>query len=138
MLKFVSKLVKSVMIAGILVATPAVVGVTAGPTAVYAADNGVPGATDKNCLNADGSIKIDCATDKGQDITKKINSFAAVLAGIVVAIAALMIIYAGFKYATSQGDPKTTEQAKMQIIGAGIGIVITMIAYLIVKIFTSL
>lgn len=145
MLKFMSNLIKSTLIAGIVLATPAALTVATGvptssSTAVYAAPTPTPAAV-KDCSQVDTNAALspsDPCFSKGDAVSGKIRSFTQVLAGIVVAMAALMIVYAGFKYATSQGDPKTTEQAKMQIIGAGIGIVLAMIAYLIVNIFTSL
>jgi uncharacterized membrane protein YidH (DUF202 family) len=70
-------------------------------------------------------------------INDAIYKFSATIAFIVLGIGVLMIVYAGFKYATSQGDPKTTEQAKMQIIAAGVGIGIAMFAFVILQIFKS-
>jgi heme/copper-type cytochrome/quinol oxidase subunit 2 len=76
--------------------------------------------------------------DGVKDINDRIFGFAKVVAGIVLGFAVLMIVYAGFKYTTSQGDPKVTEQAKMQIVSAGIGIGIAMLAFIIVKVFENL
>ncbi|PGK51549.1 hypothetical protein CN918_27545 [Priestia megaterium] len=81
---------------------------------------GVPGA---NCKSA------------GKDVNAKILSFGGALSGVVVGIALLMIIYGGFKYVTSQGDPKATESAKSQIMFAGIGMLIVMTAFVIMKLF---
>lgn len=76
--------------------------------------------------------------DGVKDLNDRIFGFAKVVAGIVLGFAVLMIVYAGFKYTTSQGDPKVTEQAKMQIVSAGIGIGIAMLAFIIVKVFENL
>jgi len=43
-------------------------------------------------------------------------------------IALFMVIYGGFKYITSQGNPDATKGARETIINAFIGIVITIIA----------
>lgn len=90
----------------------------------------------------DGSKVIDIGTVEEcsgvKDINDRIYGVAMVLAGIVLGFAVLMIVYAGFKYATSQGDPKVTEQAKMQIISAAIGIGIAMLAFVIVNVFKNI
>jgi len=80
----------------------------------------------------------DLKCDDINTLNDRIYGMAKVIAGIVLGFAVLMIVYAGFKYTTSQGDPKVTEQAKMQIISAGIGIGIAMLAFVIVKIFEGL
>lgn len=107
-------------------------GAVAAPA--FAADT-----VSKECAKLqDGSINPNCTTDEVKTINDKIYKFASIISGIVLGIGVLMIVYAGFKYATSQGDPKTTEQAKMQIIAAGIGIGISMLAFVILNIFKSL
>lgn len=63
--------------------------------------------------------------------------FAKVISSLIFGVAVIMIGWAGFKYATSQGDTKVTEQAKMQIITAGIGIGVALFAIIIVKLFAS-
>jgi heme/copper-type cytochrome/quinol oxidase subunit 2 len=109
-----------------------------------------------NYISGDGAVFAagDCGATKSEkavlspeklkacegvdDINQRIFGFAKVVAGIVLGFAVLMIVYAGFKYTTSQGDPKVTEQAKMQIVSAGIGIGIAMLAFIIVKVFENL
>jgi heme/copper-type cytochrome/quinol oxidase subunit 2 len=71
-------------------------------------------------------------------ITGKMFLFAQIVAGIVLGVAVIMIAYAGFKYVTSQGDPKATEQAKMQVVAAGIGIGIAMLSFIILNLFKGL
>jgi hypothetical protein len=108
---------------------------SAGVTQAFAASPS-PSA----CVPAAGqAIDIKCA-DSGDvgTINQSIYKFASIIAGIVLGLGVLMIVYAGFKYATSQGDPKTTEQAKMQIIAAGVGIGIAMFAFVILNIFKGL
>jgi hypothetical protein len=51
--------------------------------------------------------------------------------GVLVAIG--IIIYAGFQYVTSQGEPDKTTQARKTIINAVIGLVITIFAAAIVN-----
>lgn len=64
--------------------------------------------------------------------------FATYISGIIFGVSVLMIVWAGFKYATSQGETKVTEQAKMQIITAGIGIGVALFAMIIVKVFAEI
>lgn len=94
----------------------------------------------ETCAGSEGDVLNpgDCNTGDVKTINDRIYSFAATIAGLVLGVAVVMIVYAGFKYATSQGDPKVTEQAKMQIISAGIGIFIAMLAFVILKIFSSI
>ncbi len=51
---------------------------------------------------------------------------------IGVVLAAIMIVYAGIMYATSQGDPAKTTLAKEYLFGAIIGLVILLTAGYIV------
>jgi len=60
-----------------------------------------------------------------------VNQYVQIASGILLGISVLVIIYAGFKYATSQGDPRGTEQAKLQILIGGLGIFISMIGTII-------
>lgn len=85
----------------------------------------------------DGMDSINCKNGNVDTINKKIYKFVQIISGLVLGVAVLMIVYAGFKYATSQGDPKQTESAKMQIISAGIGIGISMLAFVLLNIFKT-
>lgn len=87
-------------------------------------------------VDASGTPSPDC-NQAGKDVNAKIYKFGATISGVVVGIALLMIIYGGFKYVTSQGDPKATESAKSQIMFAGIGMLIVMTAFVIMKLFVG-
>lgn len=50
-----------------------------------------------------------------------------------VALAGLVMIYAGFIYMTSQGNPDSTKQAKDLIIGALVGLGLIILAGVILK-----
>ncbi|PFJ30978.1 MULTISPECIES: pilin [Bacillus cereus group] len=71
-------------------------------------------------------------------LVNKMYTFGQTLAGLIFGVSVIVIVWAGFKYATSQGDTKTTEQAKMQIITAGIGIGVALLAMVIVKVFAEI
>jgi len=113
---------------------------TNGLVTNYISGDGVAHAAACGKGGANGALKPgDVKGCEGvSDINDRIFGFAKVVAGIVLGFAVLMIVYAGFKYTTSQGDPKVTEQAKMQIVSAGIGIGIAMLAFIIVKVFENL
>jgi TRAP-type C4-dicarboxylate transport system permease small subunit len=103
-----------------------------GLSSVAMASN-CPGVTG---FDSSKPISQDCSTD-AKIINEKIYKFAGMIAGVVLGVAVIVIVYAGFKYATSQGDPKVTEQAKMQIVSAGVGIGIAMLAFVILNIFKA-
>ena len=62
----------------------------------------------------------------------QINKAIAVTAQVTGAIAFLIIIIAGLRYITSQGNPQTTARAKNAIIYAGVGLAISLLAFSIV------
>lgn len=59
-----------------------------------------------------------------------IYQFATILA---VGLAIVMIIYGGYKYMTSQGNPDTLGEAKEIIVGAIIGLLLLALGYLILS-----
>lgn len=73
------------------------------------------------------------------DFTNPSNVWSVALAGIdimlhVAGIVAVgFIIYAGFMYMTSNGDPERTKGAKDTILNALIGLIITIIAASVVS-----
>lgn len=71
-------------------------------------------------------------------IVNKMYDFATYISTAIFGVSVIMIVWAGFKYATSQGESKVTEQAKMQIITAGIGIGVALFAMVIVKVFAEI
>lgn len=60
------------------------------------------------------------------------------LASIITTLSIVLILYGSFKYVTSQGEPKETEKSKMMILAAGISLFLTIVAMLIMTIFTSI
>ena len=80
---------------------------------------------------------ISCNNGDVGTINEKIYTFVTIISGLVFGVAILMIVYAGFKYATSQGEAKVTEQAKMQIVAAGIGIGISLLSFVLLNIFKT-
>ncbi len=83
------------------------------------------GVIDNNASCTDDTD--DVTIDNGLESALNLLSFVA---GI---IAVLMIMLAGLRYITSQGDSQKVSQAKNAIIYAAIGIVVVALAQLIVR-----
>jgi ABC-type Fe3+ transport system permease subunit len=71
--------------------------------------------------------------NEANDVTKTIQAVINILLFLVGLIAVLMIVIAGFRFVTSNGDANTVSSAKNTIIYAVIGIVIAVMAYAIVN-----
>ena len=65
----------------------------------------------------------------GVTVTNILN----IVFGIVGALTFLFIVYGGFKYVMSRGDPQATNTAKNTIIYAVVGMIITLSAAAIVN-----
>ncbi len=92
-------------------------------------------------------LNMETVTNKDVSVCKVNIDFAqnpsdiwAILLGIIDILlrvggiaAVIYVIYGGFLYMTSQGEPDRTKQAKETIIGAIIGLVIVMMAAQIVS-----
>jgi hypothetical protein len=52
-----------------------------------------------------------------------------------VALTALMLIYAGYKYMTSQGNPTALNEAKDIMIGSLSGFIMLLLVYLILNVY---
>ena len=74
------------------------------------------------------------AEGPGTDVVQKLVGITQTLSGIIVGISIMILVYAGFKYATAMGDPYETDKAKSQILFSGIGLMIAMSATVIVRI----
>ena len=61
-----------------------------------------------------------------------VNIYHAALP-IAAALAALVIIYGGYRYITSAGNPEALKDAKDIIVGALIGLVLLLLAYVILN-----
>lgn len=78
----------------------------------------------------------DCFKDV-DELNGKILRFVKILSTLVIVFAVGMVIYGGFKYITSQGDPRQAETAKTQIWYAGVGLFIVLAAFTILQLFMS-
>lgn len=80
----------------------------------------------EKCLSTQGVAQLSCIPIVFQNL---INA-ALVLSGVT---ALFFIIYAGFKYVTSGGDPKKAEGARHTITYAIIGLILILAAIFIVN-----
>ena len=62
------------------------------------------------------------------DYTSRIYQFAVVIG---ISLAVLMIIFGGYKYMASSGDPQSIAEAKEILIGAVVGLVLILLTRLI-------
>lgn len=92
---------------------------------VYAAakDEIKAGSDEAGGQNAGGKDKV----------VATIENVTGIVAFLVGLIAVLMIVIAGFRFVTSNGDSNTISSARNTILYAVIGIVITVMAYAIVN-----
>lgn len=69
------------------------------------------------------------------DVTNALvqNIFNGIL-GIAGAVAIIFIVLGGLKYASSQGDPKSTAQGKEMIIYSLVGIVVITLSFALVQV----
>lgn len=88
------------------------------------------GGSDKPCQihNADGTQQA--AADKATNLIAQIINLVSIVVGI---IAVFMVLYGGFRFLTSAGNPESTKVAKNAILYAIIGLVIVALAQVIVK-----
>ncbi|MDO4979109.1 MAG: pilin [Candidatus Saccharibacteria bacterium] len=62
-----------------------------------------------------------------------VNIIINVLIGIIGLVAVVMIVYGGFQYTSSAGDPSKVKKAKDTILYGVIGLVISLLAFAIVN-----
>ena len=67
--------------------------------------------------------------DVGND---RLSSILSIVFGLLGSIAVIIIILAGIKFITSQGDPQATAKARNTIIYAAVGLAVSVAAFTIV------
>jgi hypothetical protein len=94
------------------------------------------GSSDQACqaiqvINPSGA----CDSKQGSEsaLTKVIRTVLQLLSLVAGVIAVIMLIVAGFKYITSQGDATGAASARNTLIYAIVGIVIVVFAQMLVK-----
>lgn len=81
---------------------------------------------------ADNAAGIDPNADAGKRINTTVNKVIDLLSVIVGIVAAIMIIWGGFKYITSAGNQENIKAAKNILLYAVIGLVVVALAQIIV------
>lgn len=80
-----------------------------------------------------GTDSVSNKTGGADDLSKNIKIVVNVMLFLLGAIAVIMIIIGGIRYATSGGDASSTKAAKDTILYAVIGLVVAILAYAIVN-----
>lgn len=74
---------------------------------------------------------------EAKEMMESMKGFLSIITGIIMLISILLIVYAGFKYAIGQGDPKQLERSKMQIVFAGLGLMFALMAFWVLSVVLS-
>jgi hypothetical protein len=62
----------------------------------------------------------------------EIQTILSIVFGAMGSIALLMVVLAGFKYVTSAGNPQELSKAKNALIYAGVGLIVSALAFTLV------
>lgn len=81
--------------------------------------------------DADQKQALGC-NDGGQQVPGVAINLIKVVLGIIGVVTVVMIIVAGQRYMTAQGDPGKIQQAKNMIIYSVVGLVVAILAFAIV------
>jgi hypothetical protein len=83
-----------------------------------------------DCLNSDVPASLKCVPYFLNNVVGALMIFSGVAAVI-------FIVFAGIKFITSGGDPIKVEGAKKTMTFAIIGLVIVLLSFVILKVFTT-
>jgi len=84
-----------------------------------------------SCVDSHGVATLQCIPV----IVKNFTNFLIIFAGIV---AVFMVMYGGFKFLTSQGDPAKLDSARKTLIYSVIGLLLIIFSYYIVALIGNL
>lgn len=76
-------------------------------------------------------------TANTNDLMGQANAIINVVIGVIGFVAVAFIIFGGFQYTTSAGDPGKVKKAKDTILYGIIGLIVAMLAYAIVNFVLS-
>lgn len=116
------KAIKTILAAGMMVATLVLGGVSAQP--VFAASAGSQVQDGVDAVGGD---------ENKTDLNSFIKTIINVLLFVVGAVAVIMIIVGGIRYVTSNGEQAHVKGAKDTILYAVVGLVVAILAYAIVN-----
>jgi hypothetical protein len=89
---------------------------------------------------ADGvqqGIKAAGGDDPGMDLDASLKNIVNILLYLLGAIAVIMIVIGGIRYATANGEASSIKSAKDTILYAVIGLIVAIMAYAIVNFFVN-
>lgn len=111
-------------IAGLLLGVGLMVAPFASVTSASVASELKDGANSTTKADADGK--------RGPTLQEQIQNVTNVLLFIIGAVAVIVIIFAGIKFTTADGDASKIKSARDTILYAVVGVIIAIIAYAIV------
>lgn len=85
----------------------------------------------------DGSGRCVVDFDPQKDIPKIIFALIEILTTLLGVVAVVMVVWGGFQYITSQGEPEATKNARNTIVNALIGIGIAISATAVVNLIAN-
>ncbi len=115
----------------LIIAIAAVFGLVALPLVPVAVHAAGPADSITEGINAVSGTNQQAAS--GKQFNEGIKRVVDTMLFILGAIAVIMIIVGGIRYATSNGDASNTKAAKDTILYAVIGLVVAILAYAIVN-----
>ena len=95
-----------------------------------------PDGTDAGANGLASCTKLN-NTANTNDLMGQANTIINVVIGVIGFVAVAFIIFGGFQYTTSAGDPGKVKKAKDTILYGIIGLVVAMLAYAIVNFVLS-
>lgn len=127
--KLISSALAVSLLLGVTVAVPATAGATAYTVAQFS------GAKDAACGGADlsGSSTGCGGTDSESTINRTIRTALNIISVVVGVMAVFMLIFAGIKFITSQGESAGVASARNTIIYALVGLVVVLLSQFIVQ-----
>ena len=113
-----------------------VVAVLGNSVNTFAGKVKCPDGTDAGANGLASCTKLN-NTANTNDLMGQANNIINVVIGVIGFVAVAFIIFGGFQYTTSAGDPGKVKKAKDTILYGIIGLVVAMLAYAIVNFVLS-
>lgn len=113
-----------------------VVAVLGNSANTFAGKVKCPDGTDAGANGLASCTKLN-NTANTNDLMGQANTIINVVIGVIGFVAVAFIIFGGFQYTTSAGDPGKVKKAKDTILYGIIGLVVAMLAYAIVNFVLS-
>lgn len=88
---------------------------------------------DDSAEEGESVVLVEGNCKKNQEFSGKIEKIVNGISGLAGAISVAFIVYGGFKYIMSSGDPRRVEEAKGYIFYAGSGLFVVLLFYMILN-----